>query len=301
MPAPSIPPPFSLTAPFTITNVVYTQWFEFGLDRVQEQIRAAVGGPMKACIVLWIAIQGIFVMRGDLDARRGLTKIVMISIIYALVTDTASYDGYIRAFFEVTVPNFVEETLIDVPSAALPSLLDGLFVSGEFLFQSVASEISPDNDKETMALSGAQLAFYGSLWTTFAIIFTTSILMQVLLAIGPLALLMYIFDSTQEIAKRWLAQLIHYSLLLLLIKIVATLVISAQGMGILGIRTIIFTLATTPAKVIALCQLDILLWSGNALVVALPAIAGHIAGSLASNMPDAAKSIKAQVVRTTGR
>lgn len=301
MPAPTIPPSFSITAPFTVTNLLYNQWFDFGLENVQTQIRDALVGPVRACIILWIAIQGILVMRGDLDTRRSLTKIIMISIIYVLVTDTASYDGNIRAFFEEAVPNFVQETLVDIPSAALPSLLDGIFVAGEFLFQSVASEISPENDKEAMALSGAQIAFYGSLWTTFAIIFTTSILMDVLLAIGPLALLMYMFDSTQEIAKRWLGQLIHYSLLLLLVKIVASLVIAAQGMGILSLRTMMATLSTTPAKVIALYQLDILLWSGNALVVALPTIAGHIGGSLASGVPDTARSIQARIVRTAGR
>ncbi|MGO7733151.1 type IV secretion system protein [Rhizobium leguminosarum] len=274
--------PTTIKAPFTITDALYGQWFELGLSNVQTQIRDSLVDPLRACIILWIAVQGILVMRGDIDARRGLTKIIMVTIVSAIVMSTTLYNENVRGFFQDTVPEYIENTLIEVPSEAAPVALDLLFVMGQSVFQSVAMEISPENDQDAMALYGAQLIFYGSLWTTFGIIFSTSILTDVLLAIGPLALITYLFDATRDIARRWLAQLVNYAVLALLIKIVATLVISAQLAGLAAMAVLIKTLGATPAKVIGLYELDILLCSGNVLIVALPALASHMAGGVVS-------------------
>lgn len=81
------------------------------------------------------------------------------------------------------------------------------------------------NDQDILAFQGAQWVLYGTLWSAFGVYDAVGILTKVLLAIGPLILVGYIFDRTRDIAAKWIGQLITYGLLLLLLNLVATIVI----------------------------------------------------------------------------
>lgn len=123
------------------------------------------------------------------------------------------------------------------------------------------------------------MGLYGTLWSAFGIYDAVGILTKVLLAIGPLILTGYIFDRTRDIAAKWIGQLITYGLLLLLLNLVATIVILTEATALTLMLGVITLAGTTAAKIIGLYELDMFFLTGDALIVALPAIAGNIGGS----------------------
>jgi type IV secretion system protein VirB6 len=285
---------FKLAAPFSSTDLALSTTFTAELNDALQTIEGLVAAPLPACITLWIIIQGILVMRGDLDTRRGLTKIIMVSIVAGLVTSSSLYDSYVQTFFEQTIPGLVSDVNeVDPIPLSVPLQLDGVFVVTENLFQLVAARIGPDNVQATFAFEGAHLVFLGSLWTVFGIYDIVNIMTETLVAIGPLILIGYLFDATRNMTIRWVWQLAYYGLLLLLLNIVATLVIELDAAFSVAASIAILAIGPTGAKVIGLDELDMFFLTGDALVVALPTIAAVLTGGAA----DSAGSYASQLVQ----
>ncbi|CCM79760.1 MULTISPECIES: type IV secretion system protein [Rhizobium] len=271
---------FTIAAPFTATHEVFGLAFEVGLHKMLGTIQDAVRAPLAAFVTLWIIIQGVLVMRGATDARSGVTRVITVTIVVALILGQANYHDYVVSVFEKTIPNFVQKVSgSHLPLRSMPAQLDIIFSLTEAAFQRVAAEIGPMNGQDSLAFQGAQLGFYAILWSTFGILDTVGILTKVLLAIGPLVLVGYIFDRTRDIAAKWIGQLITYGLLLLLLNVVATIVIATEISVLAIMLGVVMVLGTTAAKIIGLYELDMFFLTGNALIVALPPIAGNIAGS----------------------
>ncbi|ARP67176.1 MULTISPECIES: type IV secretion system protein [Mesorhizobium] len=270
---------FKIAAPFTAIHTIFDLAFTSGLHNVLEKIQEAVSAPLVACVTLWIIIQGCLVMRGQVDARGSISRVIMVSIVVALILDQSNYQQYIETFFDDTIPRFAHHiSSSDLPFVDIPRKLDFMFAASQYAFQMIASEIGTMNGQDILAFQGAQWIFYGSLWTAFEIYDAVGILTKLLLAIGPLVLVGYLFDRTRDMATRWIGQLLSYGLLLLLLNIVATIVIAAEAVSLTAMLIIIKMSGTTAAKIIGLYELDMLFLAGDALIIALPTIASSIAG-----------------------
>lgn len=133
---------FSVSAPFTTIHTVFDTAFTIALDSVLEKIQSAINAPLVACVTLWIIVQGILVIRGEIDARVGIMKIIRVSIVVALILGQANYHSYVVLFFEDTIPNFVHK--VSGSSIALiniPQQLDLMFALSLGSFQKIAAEI----------------------------------------------------------------------------------------------------------------------------------------------------------------
>ncbi|MBX4899645.1 MULTISPECIES: type IV secretion system protein [Rhizobium] len=279
-------PAFSLPAPFTFIHLLFEATFSVGLEAMLGDIQGIISAPMSACVTLWIIVQGVLVMRGEVDVRAGITRIAMVTIVTALVLGQADYHRYVVTTFEETIPGLVRQLGTGLPLETIPTQLDLMFAASEGMYQRIAVEIGPMDHQEQLAFQGAKWILYGSLWLTFGIYDAISILTEVLIAIGPLMLIGYLFQFTRPITESWIKQLIQYALLLLLINIVATIVIATEGQALRAMLAVIMAAGTTPAKVIGLYELDMLFLTGNALIVALPTMAATIAGGYVSSSGD---------------
>ncbi|MBO9112500.1 MULTISPECIES: type IV secretion system protein [Rhizobium/Agrobacterium group] len=293
---------FSIPAPFTAIHTIFDLAFTAGLDMLLGNIQRAVSAPLVACVTLWIIVQGILVMRGEMDARGGITRVIMVSVVVALVVEQAEYHDYVAAVFEETIPNFIQQLGISgLPLQSIPAQLDTMFSLTQVAFQKIASEIGPMNDQDILAFQGAQWIFYGTLWTAFGIYDAVGILTKVLLAIGPLILVGYLFDRTRDMAAKWIGQLLTYGILLLLLNIVATIVVLTEATALALMLGVVTSAGTTAAKIIGLYELDMFFLTGDALIVALPAIAGNIGGSYWSGAVQTAGSLNRHFAQTTRR
>ncbi|MBY3003604.1 type IV secretion system protein [Rhizobium leguminosarum] len=270
---------FAISAPFTAIHTVFDQAFTIALSSVLGKLQSALNVPLVACVTLWIIVQGILVMRGEIDTRGGITKIITVSIVMSLILGQANYHDFVVSFFEETIPSFVDQISGSrIPLVDIPQKLDFMFALSQVYFQKIASEIGPMNSQDTLAFEGAQWIFYGALWVTFEIYDACGILTKLLVAIGPLILVGYLFDHTRDMASKWVGQLLSYGLLLLLLNIVATLVIATEVAALAVMLVVINSAGTTAAKIIGLYELDMFFLAGDALIVALPMIASNIGG-----------------------
>nr|P09779.2 RecName: Full=Protein VirB6 [Agrobacterium tumefaciens]AAA88651.1 unknown protein [Plasmid Ti] len=283
---------FTIPAPFTAIHTIFDVAFTTGLDSMLETIQEAVSAPLIACVTLWIIVQGILVIRGEVDTRSGITRVITVTIVVALIVGQANYQDYVVSIFEKTVPIFVQQfSVTGLPLQTVPAQLDTIFAVTQAVFQKIASEIGPMNDQDILAFQGAQWVLYGTLWSAFGVYDAVGILTKVLLAIGPLILVGYIFDRTRDIAAKWIGQLITIGLLLLLLNLVATIVILTEATALTLMLGVITFAGTTAAKIIGLYELDMFFLTGDALIVALPAIAGNIGGSYWSGATQSASSL----------
>ncbi|MBD8689642.1 type IV secretion system protein [Rhizobium skierniewicense] len=291
---------FTIPAPFTAIHLIFDVAFSQGLEAMLGNIQSALAAPMVACVTLWIIIQGILVMRGQIDTRGGITRVILVAIVTALVVRQADYHMYVVSLFEETIPNFIQEfSGSGLALATIPTQLDTMFAMTQVVFQRISAEIGPMNQQDQLSFQGAQWIFYGSLWATFGVYTTVGILTKVLLAIGPIVLSGYLFEKTREMAARWLGQLLTYGLLLLLLNVVATIVIITEAAALAAMLAVISAANTTTAKIIGLYELDMLFLTGNALILALPAIAGNIGGSYWAGGNTPAESLKRRFSVTT--
>ena len=269
--------------PFTIADGFYGKAFASGLSNLMISIQGDIIAPALACVTLWIMVQGILVMRGDLDARRGVNRILKIALVTTLVITAEDYDNVVQEFFITIVPNFVRDFSSPVTSAlgGIPGQLDAIFDTCMIEFQAIAAEIGPMNDQDAMAFQGAQFVLYGTLWSMFTIYEVTNVMTEVLVAIGPLILIGYLFDATKGITDRWIGQLITYALLLLLVTTVATIVIAVEASYLTAQLALILLSGPTSAQIVSFYEMDMFLLTGDAFVLALPAIAGLLGGGVA--------------------
>jgi type IV secretion system protein VirB6 len=276
--------PAFFIAPFTAIDLAYSAAFKAYLHNAVANVQSTIAGPLLALVTLWIIVQGILVMRGDIDTRRGLTKIITVAIVVGLVTSSSLYTTYVQDLFETAIPSMVTKLGggTHIPSQFIPLQLDIIFRGGQAAFQSVASEIPPGDNLDSLSFQGAQFLFYFTLWSIFGVYCTVSIMTSVLVAIGPLFIIGFLFEATRGITTQWLGQLINYAILLLLITIVAQVVVGVIVTFMTGVFLITIAKGTDAGQIIGLYELDLFILSGNALVVALPAIAAQIGGGVAA-------------------
>ena len=268
--------------PFTTADAAYSAAFGTGLSNLLNSVQGDVVAPALACVTLWIMVQGILVMRGDLDARRGVNRILKIALVTTLVVTAEDYNNVVQYFFTIVVPSFVKDLSSPVTNAlTIPGQLDAILDACMIEFQAIAAEIGPMNDQDAMAFQGAQFVLYGTLWSMFTIYEVTTVMTDVLLAIGPLILIGYLFDATKGIADRWIGQLITYALLLLLVTTVATIVIATEATYLTAQFVLSLLTGPTSAQIVSFYEMDMFLLTGDAFVLAWPAIAGLLGGGVA--------------------
>lgn len=282
----------TFAAPFTAIDLAYKEAFDLYIKNAMGNIQAVLATPLLACVTLWVIVQGILVMRGDIDARRGVTKLLTVALIVGLVSSAPLYHDYIETMFQDAIPNFVR-TLggnFGLPPGTVPAEIDIVFRSGEAAFQHVAAQVPPDDELDAVAFDGAQFFFYFTLWSIFGIYDIISIMMSVLVSVGPLFLIGFLFEATAGITTRWVGQLVTYSIMLLLVLIVASVVVSVLIVAMVPILAQV-ALGVTSQNIILLYELDFLILTGNALVVAVPAIAANIGGGVGANGSQIGQSV----------
>src|ERR1700743_333755 len=84
----------------------YASIFSSGTANAVQSGLGAISGPLTAVVVIWIIVQGILVMRGDISARSGVTKILRVVLVVTLLTSFSYFSTYIVDLFQTTLPNW---------------------------------------------------------------------------------------------------------------------------------------------------------------------------------------------------
>jgi type IV secretion system protein VirB6 len=272
--------------PFENIATSLNSTFSAGLAGATENGLTAVSAPLMAVVVLWVAVQGILVMRGDIDARGGITRIVRVALVVGLLTSTGLYTTYVASLFQSTLPNWIASSIAG--SAGITNTaqaFDQIWNTTVHEIVTVQSQVDWYDVVDQISLSLIEMVVNILLLMTFTVYEISQIMVGVAIAVGPFVLAGYLFDSTKRISENWLGKLIGLTILTLLVNIVVATVLAGEQ---LYVRSIVNNTASgtgaVPVEVQILFELCMFLGLSAFIVVLLPGIAAVIGGGIGFNI-----------------
>src|ERR1700689_3020452 len=129
--------------PFTNMASDFGLAFGTGTQTVITSLLAAVAAPLLAAVTLWIIIQGILVMRGDIDPRGGITRIIKVALVVGILTSSGLYTNYVQTLFITTIPNWFATAAGGSQSAitSTPATFDNMWSVTEHTIETINAQI----------------------------------------------------------------------------------------------------------------------------------------------------------------
>jgi type IV secretion system protein VirB6 len=281
---------------FADFSTQYAQIFSAGTANVVSEGISAISGPLTALVVLWLIVQGVLVMRGDVSVRSGVTRIIRVSIVVGLLSSLLLFSQYIVSTFQTTLPNWAANSITGGSGVGLtaPQMFDRVWDESMKIAQAANAQLELWDVVDGVELALLQLAIGACLLIAFAVYEIGQIMLGIVIGVGPFVLAGYLFDTTRGIAERWIGKLIGLSLLTLLIAIALEIILqgdenyinAAAATGALDIQT----------SLAILLQAMLFYALGAVIVVLLPGIAAYIGGGV-SFSPASLVSIAYPVAR----
>jgi type IV secretion system protein VirB6 len=258
----------------------YASIFSAGTANAVSAGLSAIAGPLTAVVVIWIIVQGVLVMRGDLAVRSGITKILRVVLVVGLLSSFALFSTYIVDLFQTTLPHWAAGAVTGSgsgPSTA-PSMFDKVWDQSMAIANAASAKLKLWDVVDGVELDLLEVGIGLCLIVAFAVYEIGQIMLGVVIAVGPFVLAGYLFDATKGIAERWLSKLIGLSLLTLLIAIALQIIL--QG-DVTYIQAAGATSATDIETSIAILMQATLFYAlGALIIVLLPGIAAYIGGGV---------------------
>ena len=257
----------------------YASIFSSGTANAVQSGLGAISGPLTAVVVIWIIVQGILVMRGDISARSGITKILRVVLVVTLLTSFSYFSTYIVDLFQTTLPNWAAGAITGSSSAnTTPGMFDKVWNGSMAIAKAADAQLTPFDISGAVELALLEGGIGLCLIIAFAVYEIGQIMLGVVIAVGPFVLAGYLFDATRGVAERWLGKLIGLSILTLLIAIALTIILqgdvtyiqTAAAQGALDVET----------SIAVLMQATLFYALGAVIIVLLPSIAAYIGGGV---------------------
>jgi type IV secretion system protein VirB6 len=272
--------------PFTNMATNFGEAFGTGIQSSITSLLAAVATPLLACVTLWIIIQGILVMRGDMDARGGITRIIKVALVVGILTSSGLFTAYVQTMFITTIPNWVATAAGGSQTVAntIPAIFDNMWQVTEHTVETVGKQIAIYDVIDAVSLVLIELVMMVLLIVTFAIYEFAIIVTGVIVAIGPVVIVGYLFEATKAVTHRWIGMLITYSLLTLLINVTLNAVLQGERTYMRAILTQQASgLEAVSVELKILIELAMFFAMGAFIIISLPAIAATIGGGLGTS------------------
>lgn len=267
-------------APFYTFDQIIQAPFTSSLETTVNAAMSAVQGPLTALVVLWIIVTGILVMRGNVGVRQGVSRIITISLVIAILMSTTLYDQYIVSFFTAGLPNYFASSFLGV-TGTVPAAhqFDALWNSASEVFAIAENHMNFLNVLYSVQLAILQSLMVFPIGLVFLIYESTRILTDIVVCLGPFVLSGYLFGATRGVADRFIGKLIGLMILTLLVDIVLAIIIN-------GFVTYVnstlgnVAIASKPEAILICTQLVIFLAIGSLITCFLPGIAAYIGGGI---------------------
>jgi type IV secretion system protein VirB6 len=270
----------STYAPFYIFDLTIQQPFTNGMSATVSSAMLAIQGPLTAVIVLWVIISGIMVIRGDVDARSGVTRLIKVSLIVGILMSTTLYNEYVVSFFTVGLPDWLASSFLGI-TGTQPSAhqFDAIWNEADILFANAEKNMNFYNVLYSVELGAMRDFVVVPIAVTFLIFEFAKIMMDVVVCIGPFVLIGYLFEATKGVADRWIGKLIGLTILTLLIDIVLSIILDGDR-SYYNVSMTSLTVATVAETVTICIQFVVFLSLGCLITGFLPAIASYLGGGV---------------------
>lgn len=265
---------------FTFDQTIQTP-FSNGMSGTVSAAMSAIQGPLTAVIVLWVIVTGILVMRGDVTARTGITRIISVSLVVGILMSATLYNEYVVNFFTVGLPDWIASSLTNSTGAqASAHQFDVLWDDANLLFSTALENLNFYNVLDSVELGLLQDIVVFPIGLTFLIYELAKIMMDIMVSIGPFLLAGYLFSATRPIADRWVGKLLTLTILTLLVDIVLSIIIQG-GTAYFQTALAAESAGATLRETITIgIQFVIFITIGSLITVFLPGIAAFLGGGV---------------------
>lgn len=249
------------------------------LNEGASNVMAAVAGPLRAALILYVLLYGFAILRGAIaepfmDFAVRSVKLALI----AMLATTAAYGPWISQPLFHSLPDALAQAIGGGAVGDAGEAFDQFFNRAAYLGDKIAKEATL-TDWVPLLLSGA-VWVCGALAAAlgFGIVTLAKVALAFLVALGPIFVACALFEASRRYFFGWLSQAVNYlvlfALILAMFQMVLTLV-AQQWSGIEGDDPMAGGLVF-----IALCLL------GAIFFLQTPAIAAGIAGGASIGLAD---------------
>ena len=254
------------------------------ITTVVDKSLATAQGPLLVTLTLLLMFYGY-----DVVAAQGTTfgqamrRVLRIAVVAFLVANTSAYNTYVVGFFTSGLPNFFAQHIAGAPGGTNPGAgFDKALIDMWFKTTAVW-KVAPGWIKGVFFDIGSIAAFVivaCALVMMFAVFLVVQMLIGVMVVIGPIIILAWLFDYTRKIVNGWIDVLITLSLLTLTINVLVELLVSAIGTALTA------TQLSGPAtdQLLDLLGISLVVLVLSASVLVLPRIIERIAGGVAAGV-----------------
>ena len=269
------------SGPFYYFDQVVQTPFTDGVAGTVNTAMSVVQGPLTAIVVLWIIVTGILVMRGDVGARTGITRLISVSLVVGILMSATLYNEYITDFFTQGIPNWIASSFEGVSGIA-PSAqqFDTLWMKSTAVFGEVGQGLQWYNVIYNIELAILEIAVAIPIGVMFLIFEVAKIMLDVVVSIGPFLLLGYLFSATKGIADRFIGKLISLAILILLVDIVLSIIINGYTTYIADTMAIVTTNTNRAVDMAVIIQMFIFFAIGALVATFLPGLAAYFGGGV---------------------
>ena len=261
-----------------------TTKFDSGMAATVSDVLSAVATPFTALVVLWVIITGMLVMRGDLDTRRGITRIVRVSLVSAFVLEAGIYNTYVTNFFHTGLPQWTATAVSGGSATTTPQLLDKIWGDISGYSYKIDSQLYPYQLFDMFELAIIAFSDAAILMLVFAIYISAHVMTDIIVTIGPFVIAGFLFEATRNISEKWIGKLIGLAILTALVDI--CMLIVANGISDYMTETNINAVSSagTPGIAIGiLMDTTIFIAVSAFIILSLPAAAAFIGGGVSLN------------------
>lgn len=259
---------------------------------VSGNVISAISGVAYSMLMIYMMLWGWTTLRGMISEpiTDGVTRIVRLAVIVGIALNLGRYATFISTFLWNTpdaIASIVANGYSNPQSNVqfLDSLMSKLFDVGSAYYQAGFANpgMFPDFGKLAVAFLIWIAAVAGTGYAAF-LLALSKIALAILLGIGPIFVLLLIFEGTKRFFEAWLAQALNYVFLVILaagaIKLMMTIIV--QYLNVAADVAMAAPKIEQALPAIVLCLISAL------VMMQLPSIASALGGGVAISTLSAA-------------
>lgn len=261
-----------------------------------------VAAPLKIALVLYVALTGLLLVRGETTEPGSLilSRIIKAAIVVWLLTGSGAFQQWIYDFFFNTLPNGLSGALTAAGAAGAVSA--NSFDNGWIKAWRAGVEVWQKLSWKDFGPQIAVLLFWMAAIIANTFCFTIWLISRVFLALyialGPLLVPLVLFPATRALFERWIGALIS-CVVLQITTIVLLYIILLTEQQVVG--TVATVTAASSVEGIQVLLSGIIFFAVAAFVaVQLPGVASSLSGGLTFHTGVIARGVQG-AVGTTGQ
>ena len=264
---------------------------------------AFVTAPLRVALVLYIALTGLLIFRGEVSESGSVLfgRILRMILVMWVITGTGIYQRYVNDFFFTTLPSGLSDAL---PSSGAVNVVradsfDQVWLrawrAGLEVWRTLGwSDIA---EKAVVVLFWAVAIL--STGFCFAIWLISRVILALYIALGPLLIPLVLFAATRAIFERWIGSLISCVILQVTTVVLLYIVLTVEQQVMSSVAA---TGSVDPMGMLQVLLAGMIFFAVAAYVAfQLPAFAASLSGGLAFHTGALARATRGAVGSTGHR